>query len=548
MKYSEFSSFFPCFIAFLFSFSLAASAYNREHFLQCLSNHISNTSSISKIIYTPIDPSYASILHSTIMNPQFAISPFTPNPLVIITPFHASEVQATIICSKKYDLQIRTRSGGHDGAGLSYLSHVPYVILDLRNLRSIEVDVEDKTAWVQAGATLGEVYFTISEKSSTLSFPAGFSYTIGVGGHFSGGGFGVLMRKYGLAADNILDAHIVDAMGRVLDRKSMGEDLFWAIRGGGAVSFGVVIAWKIRLVPVPSKVTTFSVVRDLEKPETKKIVHQWQYVGNKFDEDMFLFVRIQTANSTSKGNTKPVLQAQFLSVFLGRVEKLLPLMQKSFPELGLVEEDCIEMSWIQSIVLFNGFPSGTPPNVLLDRSKPQGRPISFIAKVDYVEKPIPEDVLERVWKRFYDLKVGVPLFQLYPYGARMSEIPQSEIPFPHRAGNRFQFTYLVRWDDDGNVTTNERHLDWIRSAYAYMTPYVTKNPRAAYLNYRDLDLGRNNDKGTTSYAQASTWGKSYFKDNFDRLVHVKTNVDPTNFFRNEQSIPPLPLRWKKRDD
>ncbi|GMN64880.1 hypothetical protein TIFTF001_033949 [Ficus carica] len=544
MKYSEFSPLIPFVITLIFSFFCAASAYNHKDFLQCLSHHLSNTSSVdAKLIYTPINPSYVSILNSTIMNSLFAISPSSPKPLAIITPLHASEVQATIFCSKEHGVQIRTRSGGHDSWGLSYLSHVPYVIIDLRNLRSVEVDVKDKTAWVQAGATLGEVYYRISEKSATLGFPAGFCYTVGAGGHFSGGGYGILLRKYGLAADNILDAHIVDAEGRVLDRKSMGEDLFWAIRGGGAVSFGVVLAWKIRLVAIPSKVTVFNVVRDLEKPETKILVHQWQYVGDKFHEDLLLFVRIQTANSTTKGNTKPVLQATFTSVFLGRVEKLLPLMQKSFPKLGLVKEDCLEMSWIQSIVLFNGFPSGTPPNVLLDRSKPQGSPMSFIAKADYVEKPISEEVLERVWERLYELEVGVAFFQLYPYGARMSKIPQSEIPFPHRAGNRFEFTYLVRWNDDGNVTRNERHLEWIRSAYAYMTPYVTKNPRGAYLNYRDLDLGRNNDKGTTSYAQASTWGKSYFKNNFDRLVHVKTKVDPTNFFRNEQSIPPLPLRW-----
>ncbi|GMN65546.1 hypothetical protein TIFTF001_034626 [Ficus carica] len=546
MKYSEFYSFFPCFIALLFSLSLAASAHNHhEHFLHCLSHHISNTSSISNIIYTPINPSYASILNSTIMNSQFAIPPFTPKPLVIITPFNASEVEATVICSKKYGLQIRTRSGGHDAAGLSYLSPVPYVILDLRNLRSVEVDVEDKTAWVQAGATLGEVYFRIFEKSSTLGFSAGFFYTIGVGGHFSGGGFGILLRKYGLAADNILDAHIVDAKGRFLDRKSMGEDLFWAIRGGGAASFGVVLAWKIRLVPVPPKLTTFSVVRDLEKPETKKLVHQWQYVANKFDEDMLFFVRIQTANSTSKGNTKPVLQAYFVAVFLGKVEKLLPLIQESFPKLGLVKEDCVEISWIQAIVLYTGFPLGTPPNVLLDRSKPQGRPRSFVEKSDFVQEPIQEDVLEKAWKRLYEEEVGIAALRLFPFGAKLSEIPESEIPFPHRAGNLYAIDYIVTWDDDGNATATKRHWDWIRSVHAYMTPYVSKNPRGAYLNFRDLDLGRNNDNGTTSYAQASTWGRCYFKNNFDRLVHVKTKVDPTNFFRNEQSIPSLPLRQKK---
>ncbi|KAL8512908.1 hypothetical protein ACS0TY_019169 [Phlomoides rotata] len=72
-----------------------------------------------------------------------------------------------------------------------------------------------------------------------------------------------------------------------------------------------------------------------------------------------------------------------------------------------------------------------------------------------------------------------------------------------------------------------------------MTPYVSNNPRAAYMNYRDLDIGVNNDKGQITVAQARTWGVRYFGNNFDRLVWVKTNVDPLNFFRNQQSIPPL---------
>ncbi|XP_024031655.1 tetrahydrocannabinolic acid synthase-like [Morus notabilis] len=152
--------------------------------------------------------------------------------------------------------------------------------------------------------------------------------------------------------------------------------------------------------------------------------------------------------------------------------------------------------------------------------------------------------LGRLWERLYE-EVGAATFQLFPFGAKMSKISESDIPFTHRVDNLYQFTYLVRWDEDGNVTITKRHLNWTRSVYGYMTPYVTNNPRGAYLNSRDLDLGRNNNNGT---AQASTWGRSYFKDNFDRLVHVKTKVDPTNFFRNEQSIPPLPSREKERGD
>ena len=57
-----------------------------------------------------------------------------------------------------------------------------------------------------------------------------------------------MMRKYGLSVDNVIDAQMVDVQGRLLDRKSMGEDLFWAITGGGEASFGVVLAYKIKLV------------------------------------------------------------------------------------------------------------------------------------------------------------------------------------------------------------------------------------------------------------------------------------------------------------
>ena len=71
-----------------------------------------------------------------------------------------------------------------------------------------------------------------------------------------------------------------------------------------------------------------------------------------------------------------------------------------------------------------------------------------------------------------------------------------------------------------------------------MTPYVSKSPRAAYYNYRDLDIGRNKHSNT-SYSEASGWGIKYFKGNFRRLAQIKTKFDPQNFFRNEQSIPLL---------
>ena len=549
--YSAFSSLLHFInIVSLISLSFQASAHRTRHhkdLLQCLYHRFSNsaTSFNTKLIYTQNDPSFFSILNCSRQNPRFS-TPSTPKPLVIVTPSSAYQVQASVYCCRKHGLQIRTRSGGHDIEGLSYVSKVPFVMIDLRDLSSITVDVNEKTAFVEAGATIGELYYRIAEKSKNLGFPAGVCHTVGVGGHFSGGGYGDLVRKYGLAADNIIDSLLVNVDGKILDRESMGEDLFWAIRGGGAASFGIVIAWKIQLVPVPSTVTKFTVNRNLEQNETMKLVNRWQHVADKLDEDLFMLLRFMTANiSREEEQNKITIKATFDSVFLSGVDNLLALMEKNFAELGLKREDCVEMSWIESVYHSAGFSSGELED-LLNRQTQQGL-WPFKAKLDYVTEPIPEKALKKMFERLYEEAIGMGLIQFFPYGGKMNEISKSKIPFPHRAGYRFKILYYVLWEEgEEDATAGEKHMNWVRSVYNYMTPYVSKNPRGAYLNYRDLDIGTNNDKNPTSYAQASIWGEKYFGSNFKRLVRVKTKVDPTNFFRDEQSIPPLPLLGIKK--
>ncbi|KAK4488088.1 hypothetical protein RD792_003830 [Penstemon davidsonii] len=508
------------------SFSFAATTYA---FLHCLSTCKITNHKLANITYTPKSTNYTIVLQDYIKNGRFNTST-SRKPVTIITPLEESQVQETVKCAKKVGLQLKIRSGGHDYEGLSYTSKTPFAILDMFNLRSVEINISAETAWVQAGATLGELYYKIWEKSKVHAFPAGVCTTLGVGGHFSGGGYGNMLRKYGVSIDNVVDARIVDAKGRILDRKGMGEDLFWAIRGGGGASFGVILAYKIKLVPVPPVVTVFNVPKTLEENATD-IVHQWQYIADKVDNDLFLRVFLQPVPGRSNGST--TVKASFIALFLGDANKLVSILKEKFPELGLEKKDCREMSWIKSTLFWALFPDETPETALLNRKNKFVN--SFKMKSDYVKTPIPKDGLQGAFKKM--IKSGNIWMMFNPYGGKMSEISESETAFPHRAGNIYKIQYLQYWGH-GGAALDKKNINLQRTFYSYMTPFVSKNPREAFLNYRDIDIG-SAENDCNAYDQAKVYGVKYFKNNFDRLVKVKTEFDPENFFRNEQSIPPL---------
>ncbi|KAG1360932.1 reticuline oxidase [Cocos nucifera] len=540
----------PLFLLFL-SLSAGVEAGNPPASPRNLATCLSSAQ-LTNYTIPSVDPSeaamssYYRVLNFSIQNLRFA-RPSLPKPAAVVLPGNKLQLRSTIICCRLANLGIRIRSGGHSYEGLSYSAgdHTPFVIIDLMNMNRVWVDVENRTAWVESGATLGDTYHAIAMANDSIAFSAGSCPTVGSGGHIAGGGFGLLSRKHGLAADNVLDAVLVDPDGRVLDRESMGDDVFWAIRGGGGGTWGAVYAWKIRLVPVPKRVTSFIINRAGSTQTVAELVHKWQRVAPSLPDEFYLacFVGAGLPELDRIG-----MSATFKGFYLGPKPAAVATLNRRFAQLNLSDSELQEMSWIESVVFFSGLPKWSSVSDLKNRIL--HTKTFFKAKSDYVLQPISKRDLVRA----LDLLSDEPKAYLIldPYGGAMDRVGSEDLPFPHRRGNLYVIQYLVEWtaDDDGR---RDEFMEWIRGFYGFMGEFVSKGPRAAYVNYLDLDLGSTgwtdgNEGDSDPVAEARVWGERYFLENFDRLVRAKTAVDPDNVFRNEQSIPPLGLGLGLRGD
>jgi FAD/FMN-containing dehydrogenase len=157
-----------------------------------------------------------------------------------------ADVIAAVRLARALDLAIAVRGGGHNVAGTAVCDDG--VVIDLSAMRAVWVDPAGRTAWVQGGALWGDVDH--ETQAHGLATTGGIVGHTGVAGLTLGGGIGFLMRKHGLAVDNLLAAEVVTAEGRIVQASTDEHlDLFWALRGGGG-NFGVVTAFRFALHPL----------------------------------------------------------------------------------------------------------------------------------------------------------------------------------------------------------------------------------------------------------------------------------------------------------
>ncbi|CAH2058796.1 unnamed protein product [Thlaspi arvense] len=212
-----------------------------------------------------------------------------------------------------------------------------------------------------------------------------------------------------------------------------------------------------------------------------------------------LFVRAMPQITYGAKPGDKTIAVKFYAQFLGSVNNLMEIINKNLLELGLKREDCYEMSWLNTTMFWEDYPVGASTIVLLER--PSTPLVGFLKnKSDYVKKPIPKEGIENIWETM--LKFNDVWMQWNPYGGVMDQIPENATAFPHRRGNLFKILYFATWCKRHATDAN---LSLMKELYQVTEPYVTSNPREAYLNYRDIDVGSNRSD-ETSVDEAQIYG------------------------------------------
>src|SRR5919205_270762 len=167
-------------------------------------------------------------------------------PALIVRCAGAADVIVAVGFARSNDLPIAVRGGGHSIAGFSSVDDG--IVIDLSEMRSVRVDPDAQRAYVDGGAVWADVDY--ETQAFGLATTGGLVSTTGVGGFTLGGGVGWLMRKHGLACDNLVSADVVTADGRLVRAtEDRHADLFWGLRGGGG-NFGIVTQFEFALHPV----------------------------------------------------------------------------------------------------------------------------------------------------------------------------------------------------------------------------------------------------------------------------------------------------------
>jgi hypothetical protein len=414
----------------------------------------------------------------------------------------AADAAAAVRFAREHDLEIAVRGGGHNVAGTAVCDDG--IVVDLSAMRAVWVDPIGRTARVQGGALWGDVDHETQVHG--LATTGGIVGHTGVGGLTLGGGIGWLMRKHGLAVDNLLAAHVVTAEGSIV-RASHHEhpDLFWALRGGGG-NFGVVTSFQFSLHPVGPLVTAGPVFWAAD--DTADVLRFYRDFVSQIPDELGTVVRL--------GPVPP------LSGIPGELH-WRPAIAVVCCYAGAVEDGA------RAVQDLRGF--GSP---LIDLISPK----PYVDHQRSIDDTVPhgwhyywkstnlaglsDDVIRVLADHAHTAHSPRSYAAMFHFGGAVARVPHGATAYAGRAAPHNIVIEGV-WLPEEAGELGAAETSWVRGFLDALEPHRTAG---VYVNFLDADEGIGRVR------------EAYGEEIHQRLAAVKAKYDPDNAFHINQNIRP----------
>lgn len=414
-------------------------------------------------------------------------------PLFLARVADAPDVADVVDFVRRHQLELAIRSGGHSVMGHS--SSAGGAVIDLRDLKTIDIDLEAMTVWAGSGLTAGEVSQALDQHGVVVGF--GDSASVGIGGLTLGGGVGYMARKHGLTIDALIAAEVVTAGGDILLVDEIHHpDLFWALRGGGG-NFGVVTRFQYRLSPLPD-FTGGPLVLPAEPEVLAGFVEAAQAAPDELTTILLAM---------------PCPPFPFLAPALHGQTVLIGMMAYAGPA------DAAQ----RALAPFRGLATPIadlvrpgPYSMMYLPEDPTAKPTVSVRTLfaDGVSTVEAAEILDRVGRCDAPMRMA----QIRILGGALARVANEATAYAHR-----QSPVLVGFLAlDGSAEAALRHEAWARDCVAALGGAN----KGIYVNF----LAHEGDEGLRRAFPGETW---------ERLRAIKRRYDPSNLFRLNQNIPPV---------
>lgn len=490
----------------------------------------------------PSDPRYPDLVDG--WNGRFA---GTPDYVRVVGS--AAQVEQAVAESLSTGKRVAARSGGHCFENFWNSPDIK-IEIDMSTMDATYFDPSVRAFVVEPGARLRDIYRTLFIDYG-VTLPAGICMDVGAGGHFCGGGYGLLARINGIVPDHMYGVEVVtvDQHGSprtvlaTRDAEDPNQDLFWAHTGGGGGNFGIVTRYLMR---TPGT-TGSDPSRLLPKPPAQQRVvnytWQWPMPQNTFTAILKNYLEWHQENS-KPGSRFAGLFAQ-LSCLHVNSSSVLPLAIVVDPtEDG---SDKLVDDFVSAVI-----DPVTPAATLVgDKSYPwlqfnesYGAPDSGDtvamrnkSKGSYTREAYTDAQIATIYRFLTDTGISTSRAGVLfgGYGCQVNSVtPDATAVAQRDSMNKPIFT--VYWDD---ASKDDLYLGWIRNLYQQLhsttggVPAVDGISDGSYINYPDVDM---NDPAWNK--SGVPWYTLFYKDNYSRLQEVKAKWDPLNVFHHALSVQP----------